>query len=182
SVQLYSIAQQPMVLSKVRTETEVNGILRSTTREVGEIELNPQSLDFTANFSILTAFINDSANSSPVYCVNLKAKFPVTNFDTWTEEYVDKNFTMSALVTINGYSRQYTIPFQLNRPNINRYSADISNLTYYPGSISFRLGINPDDFNMDPANAVSKKNIVIEIAEGIINRNQDALNVAHCRN
>lgn len=175
-------AQQAMVLSKVRTETEVKGILREETREIGELELNPQSLDFTASLSILTAFIDDSSNVSPVYCVSIKGKFPVGNLDTRTEEEVNKTYVMPVLVNINGAEKQYNLSFQLSRPTTNRYSSDVFNLTYYPGYMTFRLGINPDDFGMDPANKVTQKKIVIEVTQGIINKNQDALNVVHCRN
>jgi hypothetical protein len=177
---------QALVLSKVKVETEVNGILQSNIREIAEIELNPQTLDFTSNLSILPTLIGntDSSGTSPnLYCVTIKAKFPIGNLDFATEEYEDKNYTMSALVTINDRSKQYMLPFQLFRPTGNRYNynIDVSSLNYYPGYISFRLGINPDDFNMDPANMVTKKKIVIEIPEGIINKNQDALNVARCK-
>lgn len=174
---------QEFVSSKVHIFRENGEIISSSENEYSIIKLNGQTNQFSVDLCVLitnpyktdsTEGINQQLN------LNFKGLFPIEDFDFYDLAGQEgKIFTMTGELTINDIRKSYSkMNFALHRSTFpSSYSRDIHSYFYH---ISFIMEINPEEFCLDNIIANCAKTIMIEVEDGIINKQNNGIGKIEC--
>jgi hypothetical protein len=170
---------QTFIGSSIKLSTEVNGIICRRSSDSAFICLNDESNYFTANVSLLPLVNKVDKEDSLAFENNLLAltfagQFPIENLSFYFDKNDNAIYKMNGLLTVNGITNPYTLIFSLRTlleadpidENINTSTDD----AYYSAIISFLITMNPADFDLDIEPFAFKKEVDVEVVDGIINK------------
>ena len=136
--------------------------------------LNDDSKQFDGLIDIFPAVPNPDAEDSiaqfgkPLQ-LKLTGIFPMENMDFYTVADNGKSGTMELTCSLNDITIKKTLTFYLvipeNAPEIND-----AGYPHYQGRVSFSLPVLPGDFNLDSPPFSIKKNILVDVSAGIVNK------------
>lgn len=180
SVSIHINAQSQTFLgSKVNLSTEINDSLVLVTNEDAIITIKDADNSFTAKVSLFPIVNNpdgeDSlANENDLLQLVFNGKFPIENFSFYFDKNDDKSYSMNGILTMNGISKPFILPFTVRTPRKaapldENFVVSVDD-SYYAARISFVISINPADFDLDTEPIAFKKNVILEIVDGIINK------------
>ena len=170
---------QTFLGSKVRLSTEANDSIVSVSNEEAVITLKDAENIFAFKVSLFPIVNNPDKEDSLAEQNNLlqltfKGKYPIDNFSFFSDKNDDKSYSMNGILTVNGISKPYTLSFTVRTPqNSNPLDKNVVisvNDPYYAARISFVITVNPADFGLDDEPIAFKKDVIVVIEYGIINK------------
>ena len=170
---------QTFLGSRVKLSTEANDSIVSVSNEDAVITLTDADNTFTFTVSLFPIVNNpdkeDSlANENNLLNLTFHGEFPIENFSFYSDKSDDKIYSMNGILSVNGISKPYTLPFTVRTPRkatpIDENVLISVDDPYYSARIRFIITMSPRDFSLDAEPIAFKKDVIVEVADGIINK------------